>query len=88
MMTMATPLSAVRTTLVLSCLSCVRALHCDGLRLQCLLCCCCCCFRSLFTSDLNSSASWVGSLDDASSVAMMYASMGVFRSNSKVWTYL
>ena len=30
MMTMATPLSAVRTTLELSCLSCVRALHCGG----------------------------------------------------------
>ena len=26
--------------------------------------------------DLNSSASWVGSLEDACSVAMMYASMG------------
>ena len=76
MMTMATPLSAVRTTLVLPSLSCVRALHCAGLRLQWLLCCCSCCFSSLLTSDLNSSASCVGSLEDACSVAMMYASMG------------
>ena len=71
MMTMATPLSAVRTTLELSCFSCVRALCWEGLRLHWLLCCCCCCLRILLTSDLNSSASWAGSLEDACSVAVM-----------------
>ena len=71
MMTMAIPLSIVRTTLVLSFLSCVRALHWEGLRLQWLLCCCCSCFSILLTSDLNSSASWAGNLEDACSVAVM-----------------
>ena len=36
--TIATPLSAVRMTLVLSYLSWVRALHCAGLRLQLVWC--------------------------------------------------
>ena len=71
MMTMATPLSALRTNLVLSFLSCVRALHCEGLRLHCLVCCCCSCFSILLTFDLTSSASWVGSLEDACSIAVM-----------------
>ena len=77
MMTMATPLSTVSTTLELSCLSCVRALHCVGFRLHLLLHWdCCCCLSSLLMSDLNSSASWAGSLEDACSTAGMYASMG------------
>ena len=71
MMTMATPLSTVSITLLLSFLSSVRALHCAGLRLQWLLCCCCCSFNSQLTSDLNSSASCVGSLEDACSVAVI-----------------
>ena len=76
MMTMATPSSAVRTTLELPCLSCVRVLHWEGLRLHWLLCCCCCCcLRILLTSDLNSSASCAGSQEDACSVVVMYASM-------------
>ena len=75
MMTMATPLSAARTTLELSFLSSVRALHWEGLRLHCLLCCCCRCLSILLTSDLSSSASWVGSLVAACSVEVMYASM-------------
>ena len=70
MMTMATPLSAVRTTLELSCFSCVRALHWEGLRLHWLLWCCCC-LRILLTSGLNSSASWAGSLEDACFMAVM-----------------
>ena len=74
-MTMATALSVVRTTLELSCLSCVRALHWEGLRLHWLLWWCCC-LRILLTSDLNSSASYAGSLEDACSVAVMHASMG------------
>ena len=57
MTTMATPLSAVRMTLELSCFNWVSALHCDGLRLQLLWCCCCCSLSSLLMSDLNSSAS-------------------------------
>ena len=65
----ATPLSAVRMTLVLSCLSWVRALYCAGLRLHWVWCWCC--FRSLLTSDLNSSASWVFNLAAATSVAVM-----------------
>ena len=73
MMTMATPLSTVRTTLVLSFLTSVRALHWEGLRLHFLLCCC---LSSLLTSDLSSSASWVGNLLAACSVEVMYASMG------------
>ena len=76
MMTMATPLSAVRTTLELSCLSSVRDLHWEGLRLHCLLCCCCSCLSILLTSDLSSSASWDGNLLAACSVEVMYASMG------------
>ena len=71
MMTMANSLSAVRTTLVLSILSSVRALHWEGFRLQGLLCCCCSCLSSLLTSDLNSSASWAGKLEDACSVAVI-----------------
>ena len=70
MMTMATPLSTVRATLVLSFLSSVRALCWGGLRLHCLVCCCSC-FRILLMSDLSSSTSWVGSLEDACSVAVM-----------------
>ena len=76
MMTMATPLSAVRTTLELSCLSSVRALHLEGLRLHYLLCCCCSCLSILLTSDLSSSVSWVGNLEAACSVEVMYASTG------------
>ena len=76
MMTMATPLSAVRTTLELSCFSSVRALHWEGLRLHCLLYCCCNCLRILLTCDLSSSASWDGNLLAACSVEVMYASMG------------
>ena len=76
MMTMATPLSAVRTTLEMSCLSSVRVLHWEELRLHCLLCCCCNCLRILLTSDLSSSASWDDNLLAACSVEVMYASMG------------
>ena len=47
MMTMATPLSAVSTTLDVSCLSCVSALHCIGLRLLWLFCCMLCCLSRL-----------------------------------------
>ena len=71
MMTMATPLSTVRTTLVLSFLSSVKALCSGGLRLHCLVCCCCSCFNILLMSDLSLSASWVGSLEDACSVGVM-----------------
>ena len=71
MMTMATPLSAVRTTLELSCLSSVRALHWEGLRLHCLLCCCCSCLSILLTSDLSFYASWDGNLLAASPVEVM-----------------
>ena len=67
--TLATPLSAVRMTLVLSCFSWVRALHCAGLRLQWVDCWCC--LSSLLTSALNSSASWVFSLAAATSVPVM-----------------
>ena len=56
---------------MLSILSSVRALHWEGFRLQWLLCCCCSCLSSLLTSDLNSSASWAGNLEDACSVAVM-----------------
>ena len=41
-----------------------------------LLCCCCSCLSILLTSDLSSSASWVGNLVAAYSVEVMYASMG------------
>ena len=75
MMTMATPLSAVRTTLELSFPSSVRALHWEGLRLHCLSCCYNC-LNILLTSDLSSSASWVGNLLAVCSVEVMYASMG------------
>ena len=68
-MTMATPLSTVRTTLLLSCLSWVRALHCAGVEVAVFVVLLL--FESLFTSDLNSSASWLGTLDAASSVAVM-----------------
>ena len=76
MMTMATPLSAVRTTLELSCLSCVSSQHCVGFRLHWLLHCVCGCLSNLFTSDLNSLTSWAGSLEAACSTVVIYASMG------------
>ena len=69
MTTIATPLSAVSMTLVLSCLSWVRALCCAGLRLQ--LMWCCCCLSSLLTFALSSSASCVFNLAAATSVAVM-----------------
>ena len=88
MMTMATPLSAVRTTLELSCLSCVRALCCMGLRLHLLLHCVCGYLSSLLTSDLNSLAFWCRSLEDACSTAVVYASMGVLGGNGKIGSFL
>ena len=51
-MTMATPLSAVSTTLDVSCLSSVSALHCIGLRLLWLLHRLCCCLSRKLSSDL------------------------------------
>ena len=71
MITMATPLSAVSTTLDVSCLSCVSALHCIGLMLLWLLHWLCCCLSRQLTSDPSYSASLNGSLEEASSIAVM-----------------
>ena len=71
MMTMATPLSAVRTTLEFVLFKFCKGFALGGLRLHCLLCCCCNCLRILLTSDLSSSASWDGSLLAACSVEVM-----------------
>ena len=76
MMTMATPLSAVRSILEVSCLSWVRALCCMGFRLQWFVHWYWDCLSNLLTSDVSSSASWAGSLEEACSMAVMYASMG------------
>ena len=71
MMTMATPLSAVRTTLEVSCFSCVRALHCMGLTLHWFLHWVWDSLSNLLTSDLSSSVSWAGSLEEACSTAVV-----------------
>ena len=73
---------------MLSILSSVRALHWEGFRLQWLLCCCSC-LSSLLTSDLNSSASWAGNLEDVCYLAAMSGfNGGVFWGDGKVGTFL
>ena len=49
---------------------------------------CCCCLSNLLTSDLNSSASWVVSFEDAYSTTERYASMGGIWGNCKVGSFL
>ena len=71
MMTMAIPWATVRTTLEVSCLSCVRALDCMGLMFDWFLQWVCCCLSNLLTSDLSSLASWTGSLEEVCSTAVM-----------------
>ena len=69
MMTMAIPLSTVSTTLDVSCLSCVKALHSSIVRLGFVWVHWF--FSSQLVSDLNSSASLVGSWEQVSSIAVM-----------------
>ena len=84
-MTMATPSWTMSTTLDVSCFSCVRALHCMGLRLHSFLYWVWCCLSRQLTSDLSSSASWAGSLEEACYTTVMQASMGVLGCYGKNW---
>ena len=66
----------------------MRALHCVGFRLHRLMHCVCGCFSNLFTSDLNSLASWAGRLEAACSTTVMYASMGVLGVDGIIGSFL